>query len=176
MHANLFTDHRCVILFLCVNFCGWSQLQNYFNSEIFPIYGILLCHTAESVHFHMQVNTLQVVLTTDGERSFTFFIYSDIQWGEGVIGFNAGDGVRSYTLPDSGSPAAIDIEEDSNVGVEGVYAHRVDLPEIVGPGGESNTEGCCIDIHTTEPLELCNGGEDSSRILMMLTLRHGMRI
>ena len=110
----------------------------------------------------MQVNTLQVVLTTDGERSFTFFIYSDIQWGDGVIGFNAGDGVRSYTLPGSGSPAARNIEDDSNVGVKGVYAYRVDLPEIVGPGGESNAEGCCIDIHTTEPLELCDGGEDSS--------------
>ena len=90
----------------------------------------------------MQVNTLQVVLTTDGERSFTTFLYVDIRWGEAGIGFNAGDGVRSYTLPGSGSPATIDIEDGSNVGVEGVYAYRVDLPEIVGPGGESNTIVC----------------------------------
>ena len=39
LHANLFTDHRCIILFLALNFHGWSQPQNYFNSGIFPIYG-----------------------------------------------------------------------------------------------------------------------------------------
>ena len=27
--------------FICVlNFCGWSQSQNFFNCEIFPIYGV----------------------------------------------------------------------------------------------------------------------------------------
>lgn len=79
------------------------------------------------------MDTLQVVLTTDGEKSFVFFIYTNIQWGEAGIGFNAGDGVRSYTLPGSRSPAAKDIEDGSNVGVEGVYAYRVDLPEIASP-------------------------------------------
>ena len=79
------------------------------------------------------MDTLQVVLTTDGEKSFVFFIYTNIQWGEAGIGFNAGDGVRSYTLPGSRSPAAKDIEDSSNVGVEGVYAYRVDLPEIASP-------------------------------------------
>ena len=29
-------------IFCVFNFCGWSQLQNYFNSEIFLIYGTLL--------------------------------------------------------------------------------------------------------------------------------------
>ena len=88
----------------------------------------------------MQVNTLQVVLTTDGERSFTFFIYVDITWGEGGIGFNAGDGVRSYTLPGSRTPEAREVEESSNVGVEGLYAYRVDLQDIILPGGERNVE------------------------------------
>ena len=33
----------CIKCFICaLNFCGWSQVQNYFNSEIFPIYGIQL--------------------------------------------------------------------------------------------------------------------------------------
>ena len=91
--------------------------------------------------FHTQVNTLQVVLTTDGERSFTFFIYVDITWGEGGIGFNAGDGVRSYELPGSRTPEAREVEDSSNVGVEGVYAYRVDLQNIVLPGGERNVEG-----------------------------------
>ena len=38
VHARLFGDHRHVNVFICMlNYCGWSQLQNYFNSEIFPI-------------------------------------------------------------------------------------------------------------------------------------------
>ena len=77
-------------------------------------------------------------MATDGERSFVFFTYTDIQWGEGGIGFDAGDGRRSFTLPGSRTAATRDIERTSNVGVAGVYAFRVDLPEIVGPGGESN--------------------------------------
>ena len=88
----------------------------------------------------MQVNTLQVVLTTDGERSFTFFIYVDITWGQGGIGFNAGDGTRFYELPGSRTLDARDVVESSNVGVEGVYAYRVDLQNIVLPGGERNVE------------------------------------
>jgi len=67
----------------------------------------------------MQVNTFQVVLSTDGEKSFVFFIYFDIQWGMGGIGFNAGDGVRSFTVPGSRTPSARVIEDGSNVGVAG---------------------------------------------------------
>ena len=86
----------------------------------------------------MQVNTFQVVLSTDGEKSFIFFIYADIQWGMGGIGFNAGDGVRSFTVPRSRTLSARVIEESSNVGVTGVYAFRVDLLDMVRPGGESD--------------------------------------
>ena len=77
-------------------------------------------------------------MATDGNRSFVFFTYTDIQWGEGGVGFDAGDGVRSFTLPGSLTADIQDVEDGSNVGVEGVYAYRVDLQEIVGPGGESN--------------------------------------
>lgn len=77
-------------------------------------------------------------MATDGNRSFVFFTNTDIQWGEAGVGFDAGDGVRSYTLPGSLTADIQDVEDGSNVGVEGVYAYRVDLPEIVGPGGESN--------------------------------------
>ena len=52
------------------------------------------------------------------------------------MGFDAGDGMRSFSLPGSLTPAARDVEHGSNVGVEGLYAYRVDLPEIIGPGGE----------------------------------------
>ena len=85
---------------------------------------------------HMQANTFQVVMATDGEKSFVFFTYFDIQWGEGTVGFDAGDGVRSFTLNGSLTAATQDIERRSNVDVEGLYAYRVDLPEIISPGGE----------------------------------------
>lgn len=53
------------------------------------------------------------------------------------MGFNAGDRMRSFSLPDSQTPEAVNVDEGSNVGVEGLYAYRVDLPEIIGPGGET---------------------------------------
>ena len=43
MHACLFVDHRCINVFIHVlNFCGLSQPQKYINSEIFPIYVIII--------------------------------------------------------------------------------------------------------------------------------------
>ena len=84
--------------------------------------------------FHVQDNTLQVVMATDGEKSFVFFTYTDIQWGEGGVGFDAGDRRRGLNLPGSRTAATRRLEEFSNVGVEGVYAFRVDLPSIIIPG------------------------------------------
>ena len=84
----------------------------------------------------MQDNTFQVVLATDGEKSFVFFTYTDIQWGEGGVGFDAGDGVRGLNVPGSRTAATRRLEEFSNVGVEGVVAFRVDLPNIIVPDGK----------------------------------------
>ena len=40
VHARLFVYHYCENAFIRVlNFRDWSQMRNYFNSEIFPIYG-----------------------------------------------------------------------------------------------------------------------------------------
>ena len=78
------------------------------------------------------------MIATDGEKSFAFFIYTDVQWGEATIGFDAGDGMRSFNLLGSPAEDVREVEESNNIGVAGVYAFRVDLPEIVGPGGESN--------------------------------------
>ena len=75
-----------------------------------------------------------MVLATDGEKSFVFFIYHDIQWGSGGVGFSAGDGVRSFT--DSLASEALD--HGSNVDIPGVYAYRVDLPTIISPGGQND--------------------------------------
>ena len=46
MCVHLFIDHCCLTVFIRVlNSRGWSQPQNHFNSEIFPVYSIdyLLC-------------------------------------------------------------------------------------------------------------------------------------
>jgi len=77
-------------------------------------------------------------MATDGKKSYVIFIYVDIQWGEGGMGFNAGDGVKSFTLPGSQTPAARDVEYGSNANINGVYAYRVDLPDIASPAGESS--------------------------------------
>ena len=55
-----------------------------------------------------------------GEKSFVFFTYTDIQWGEGGIGFDAGDRRRGLNLPGSRTGATQNLEEFSNVAVEGV--------------------------------------------------------
>ena len=86
----------------------------------------------------MQANSFQVVMATDGKKSYIIYIYNDIKWGQGGMGFNAGDGVKSFTLPGSLTPAARDVEYGSNVDVTGLYAYRVDLPDIESPGGEGS--------------------------------------
>ena len=44
IRAHLLVDHHCIHVFICVvNLCVWSRPQNYFNSEIFLIYGNCMC-------------------------------------------------------------------------------------------------------------------------------------
>ena len=81
----------------------------------------------------LQENTFQVVIATDGQRTFVHFLYGDIEWGFANIGFNAGDGVRSFMVPGALSLDSVDIEEGSNVGRRGVYIYRVDRCSIIGP-------------------------------------------
>ena len=73
------------------------------------------------------------MIATDGQRTFVFFIYGDIEWGFANIGFNAGDGVRSFMVPGALTSQSINIEEGSNVGRTGVYLYRVDQCSIIDP-------------------------------------------
>ena len=98
-------------------------------------------------------------MATDGEKSFVFFTYTDIQWGEATIGFDSGDRMRGITLPGS---LTADVEDGSNVGVAGVYAFRVDLPEIVGPGGENNA--CFINSFTDQVFQNEYANNDESKL------------
>ena len=61
--------------------------------------------------------------------TFVFFIYEDIQWTHGLgsnIGFDAGDGSRSFMVPGALTNQTLNIDEGSNVGVTGLYIYRVD--------------------------------------------------
>ena len=65
--------------------------------------------------------------------TFVFFIYGDIQWGDGAnIGFNAGDGTRSFMDPRALTNQTLNVDEGSNVGVTGVYIYQVDC-SVLGP-------------------------------------------
>lgn len=82
------------------------------------------------------MNSFQVVVATDGSKTFILFIYQDMQWSSSrtTIGFNAGDGNRSYTLPGSSNAEyVLNLENTSNVGVPGVYIFRVDQDSVVEP-------------------------------------------
>ena len=79
-----------------------------------------------------QVNTFQAVIAADQQMTFVFFIYEDIQWGnDASIGFDAGDGTRSFMDSRAVSRQALNIDEGSNVGVTVVY--RVDLCSVLAP-------------------------------------------
>ena len=81
-----------------------------------------------------QANTFQVVIVADQQMTFVFFIYHDIQWGDGAnVGFNAGDGTRFFMVPGALTNQVLNIDEGSNVDVTGVYIYRVDLCSVLGP-------------------------------------------
>lgn len=88
-----------------------------------------------------QRNTFQLVLATEGDRSFAMFLYLDdgIEWTTGddgggfnglggmpaQVGYDAGDSINYYTVPGSMTPSIADIETTSNVGVPGLYIFQV---------------------------------------------------
>jgi len=75
-------------------------------------------------------------LATDGQLSFALFVYGDIEWGSANIGFNAGDGVRSFMVPGALTSRARDIETTSNVNRTGLHIYHVDLTTILSANGE----------------------------------------
>ena len=81
-------------------------------------------------------NSLQAVMATDGQATFIFFIYSDIEWGIANIGFNAGDGVRSFMVPGALTSQTMNIDMGSNVNISGLYIYRVDQNVVFEPTGE----------------------------------------
>uniref|UniRef100_A0A8C5PVW9 Sushi, nidogen and EGF like domains 1 n=1 Tax=Leptobrachium leishanense TaxID=445787 RepID=A0A8C5PVW9_9ANUR len=115
------------------------------------------------------VNTFQIVLITDGLRSFTIFNYENIEWttgrhassggdsyGRGGIaaqaGFNAGDGWRYFNIPGSRTDDIAAISNTTNVGIPGRWVFRIDNNHVQ-VGECRNTTSVCW---TLRPCQ--NGG------------------
>lgn len=108
------------------------------------------------VSLYTQLNTFQCVLVTDGTLSFAVFLYAEgeIQWTSGddsggtaglggtaaQVGFNAGDGIRYYSLPTSRTEEIVSIDQNpGNTGVKGLWIFRVDQNMI--ESGECSNSG-----------------------------------
>ncbi len=76
-----------------------------------------------------------MILANGGAESYVLFLYQDIQWSTGTtIGFNAGNMANSFTLPEaSDDTLTVEIDRTSSVGLNGVYAFRVDQSNITSP-------------------------------------------
>ena len=74
------------------------------------------------------------MIAADQQMTFVFFIFGDIQWGDGAItGFSAGDDTSPFIVPGTLTNQTLSIDEGSNVGVTGVYIYRLDLCSVLGP-------------------------------------------
>lgn len=93
------------------------------------------------------------------------FLYGDnlINWSVGQAssvhaqaGFNAGDGVRHYTVPGSRTSSIVNIETTSNIGVAGKYVFRVDEATIVTPPPGKSFLGIPTTIQNDYVHQLCS--------------------
>lgn len=88
----------------------------------------------------LQENTFQVVLAAGEVISYVFFIYDEIEWGRSGgsffsnAGFRNADGSQSFMVPGALTQSVVNIDNTSNVGINGLYIYRVDFDyRIVGP-------------------------------------------
>ena len=88
-------------------------------------------------------------MITNGINAFVAFLYADdlIQWTTGDAsggtdgfdgtpaqgGFNAGDGVRYFSIPGSQTADIVNIDTTSNVEVPGLWMFRVDKNALSTP-------------------------------------------
>ncbi len=64
---------------------------------------------------------------TNGHDSIIALLYQALEWGpRAQIGFNAGDGNRSFTVPGGLTPATLYMQSMSNVGQPGLFVYQVD--------------------------------------------------
>ena len=98
--------------------------------------------------FKFQTNTFQCVLAS-GIQTYAIYLYADelIQWTASIdqggmngfggnaalVGYNAGDGITSFTIPGSQTDNILNLVSTSNIRVPGVWVFRLDEEEIVFP-------------------------------------------
>ena len=86
-------------------------------------------------------------MATDSIDLYVFFLYSDIQWIQlnnsiiVQIGFNAGNGIDYYSIPDSGTEAMMNITRTSNVGVPGMWVFKASEAVIRSHGCHMSGKG-----------------------------------
>ena len=90
------------------------------------------------------VNTFQVVVASDGTRTFVRFNYGDIQWGGSrtLIGVSIGDGTNFITHPASLSPSVLSLDNSTTtyfeVGCKLSHVLSLPLPQL------PFVSACCI--------------------------------
>ncbi|OCT73577.1 sushi, nidogen and EGF-like domain-containing protein 1 [Xenopus laevis] len=86
-----------------------------------------------------QVNTLQVVLITDGTLSFVLFNYADIQWSHGAAaGLYNGNASEYYQL-NNPRDSVFNLTSSSNINYPGRWAFRVDKLQVEVPTIQQTT-------------------------------------
>ncbi|CAF1338289.1 unnamed protein product [Adineta ricciae] len=83
-------------------------------------------------------NTFQIVLTTDEERSFVFFLYHQLQWANPAnssfyrvqAGVNHERRNVSISLPYTDTDDIVKLVNESNVNVPGLFVYRVDTLDV----------------------------------------------
>ena len=105
-------------------------------------------------------------MVTDGQSSFVFFLYSNIEWGVANIGFNAGDNMRSFMVPGALTSLTRNIENGSNVDIPGLYIYPVDRRLVFDPSGEKFKLKCII-MYYGYIMNVCNNGFTSKIITVV---------
>ena len=75
-------------------------------------------------------------MAMSGDETYTIYLYADglIQWShhrEALAGYNAGDGIAYYMIPESLSQDIINIPSTTNVMQPGMWVFRVDRDELI---------------------------------------------
>jgi len=101
---------------------AWSCIVTWFQLKAF-----------NHRRFHYN-NTFQLLLTTDGEKSYVMFNYGRLDWPNHkvkvnvVVGYNLGDNKTHYQMNFTSNEQSItDLQHKSNVGVRAKWIYRVDM-------------------------------------------------
>ncbi|XP_068098422.1 uncharacterized protein [Hyperolius riggenbachi] len=117
-----------------------SDIRTYFHDEDFTAQWVFVATWHRVAYFGSNTNkvdTFQAVVTTDGNQTFLFYNYADLQWPSmredgsrydgplTLAGINSGFNTGYYTLPGSLSHDIRNVSSTSNVNVTGRWVFKV---------------------------------------------------